>query len=352
MKYSLSDDITHVLSEDLPWDLLAGKCIAITGANGMLASFLTETLLHLNDRLSSPMKVVGLVRNINKARARFSACDDNGRLVLREWNVDDVDINVPECNILIHAASIPRPDDRHPVDVIAPNVIGTRNLLEYARCKCSAFDQFIFFSSGAVYGDGFVSEERIGEDRYFPINQLNPVSCYAESKRMGENICVSYMRQFGINVRMLRYFHTYGPGMDLGNDPRSFVDFINRVVKGRDIELMSDGGMKRCFCYVSDATIALFRVLFYGSSGEAYNIANDSGYMSIYELARLIARLGGDRSRVVVNGTMHRDVHEGYAPQGHTARPDLSKMMSLGYVPSVSPEKGFKKVLDSIMRKQ
>ena len=339
----IEEDVNEILNDDLPWERLSGKTVVITGANGMLAAYIVETLLTLNDRIDKPIRVVALVRNVDKAMKRFSRWTGCLNLIVKQWRSDDSDIGIEECNILIHAASIPRPDSKIPVDVIAPNVIGSWNLLNYCRTHCRKLEQFIFFSSGAVYGDNFTDDRRVSESQFFPINQMDPVSCYAESKRMGENLCVSFMRQYGIPVKILRYAHTYGPGMDLAKDPRSFIYFVNCVLNGKDIELRTSGEMVRYFCYITDATRALFYILFRGSNGEAFNVANDNGKTSICELAKMIAGLSSSKSKVLLN--VANTKVPGYSPQQYAFHPDTQKLQMLGFEPRVSVPDGFSRVL-------
>lgn len=344
MEHVLSEDIAQVLSDDLPWERLSGKCVAVTGANGMLASFLVKTLLALNDRLEAPVKVVGLVRNVEKARERFSEHAGDTRLELRKWSVDDSDLRLPECNVMVHAASIPRADSRNPVDVVAPNVVGTWNLLDYCRRGCPHFEDFLFFSSGAVYGDDHRDDAPVAEGQSFPIDPMNHLSCYAESKRMGENLCASFAVQYGMSAKVLRYAHTYGPEMDLDGDPRSFVYFVRCALRGEDIELRTDGRMPRYFCYVTDATSALFRILFFGRSGEAYNVGNEDGRIAICDLAAKIAGMATPAVKVRQTARGARSATS-FIPQRYTLHPDTGKLKALGFRPRVSVEDGFGRVL-------
>ena len=117
---------------------------------------------------------------------------------------------------------------------------------------------------------------------------MNVRSCYAESKRMGEVMCVSWGQQYNIHTVIVRPFHTYGPGISF-DDGRVFADFVADAVLGRDIVLRSDGLAQRSFCYISDATIGFLTVLLKGDRGEAYNIGNPEAEMSIRELADTIS---------------------------------------------------------------
>ncbi|KAA6336830.1 GDP-6-deoxy-D-mannose reductase [termite gut metagenome] len=153
---------------------------------------------------------------------------------------------------------------------------------------------FLYFSSGEVYGKVNDSIATVSETDYGYLDPMNVRSCYGESKRMGENICISYMHQYGIPVKVVRPAHTYGPGMDL-NDGRVFADFVRDVAHNNNIVMHSDGSNSRAFCYLSDATIAFFIVLLYGTNGEAYNVANPLCEITIIELAEKLVKLFPDK---------------------------------------------------------
>ena len=81
--------------------------------------------------------------------------------------------------------------------------------------------------------------------------------------------CVSFYREHGVPVKIARIGHTYGPTMDIYNDPRVFASFMRDVIEGRDITMLSDGSAQRPFCYIADAVAAFFLLLFKGRDGEA-----------------------------------------------------------------------------------
>ena len=159
-----------------------------------------------------------------------------------------------------------------PVGTLSANTIGTYNLLKYANEK--KVKGFLFFSSGAVYGDTSIATEFIKENQYYQIDPLEITSCYSESKKMAENMCFSFYKQFNLPIKIIRIGHTYGPGINL-NDGRVFSDFIKNILDNKDLVIKSDGEAKRAFCYITDAINAFFLVLFNGKSGEAYNMSNN-----------------------------------------------------------------------------
>ena len=87
----------------------------------------------------------------------------------------------------------------------------------------------MFFSSGEVYGSTEDNYTSIKEFDYGYLDPLKIRSCYGESKRMGENICVAYSHQYKINCSIVRPFHTYGPGLNL-NDGRVFGMFLSQAL--------------------------------------------------------------------------------------------------------------------------
>ena len=189
---------------------------------------------------------------------------------------------------IIHAAS---PASLHykndPIGVIMPNVLGTKNTLDLAVANKA--HGYLYFSSGEVMVNSPAGEV-MKEDSYGYLDPMLVRSCYGESKRMGESMCVSYAHQYNLPIKILRPFHTYGPGMKL-DDGRVFADFVKNVVCNENIQLSSDGSAKRSFCYLADAVIGFFTVLLKGRINEAYNIANPDQTITIKNLALLLVKL-------------------------------------------------------------
>lgn len=328
-------DIVDILSSKLPWMSLTGKTVAVTGAYGMLAAYVVETLLTLGN-----VKVIALVRSEAKAKERFRRYLDNPLLSLREYACNAPLPNIGQIDFIVHAASIPRPDKEIPVDVLTPNIIGTYHLLEAAR-KQPHFEQFIFFSSGAVYGEMEASDP-ITENMAFPIDQSNVANCYALGKITGESLCAAYGKQYGISTKMLRLAHTYGPGMDLNNDIRAFSEFIRSALQGNKITLHTAGTQKRSYCYISDATRAFFDILFNGECGNAYNLVNKAETYSIRNFAELVAANAPKPVEVEIRT---QSTSGGYAPQHNAAILSDKKIKSLGWSPIVGLAEGLRRTM-------
>ena len=243
---------------------------------------------------------------------------------------------------IIHAASpaSPRFYKDAPLSVIYPNVLGTINMLNLARTN--PVRSILYFSSGEVYGE-FAGE--IDENAYGIVDPTALRSCYAESKRMGENLCIAYGSEYGLPVKIVRPFHTYGPGMKL-DDGRVFADFVRSVVMGQDIVLTSSGEAKRSFLYLSDATLAYFLILTKGVNNEAYNVANEQGIISIKELAQIIVGLFPEKGLQV----RFEPPKESYMPSPiMSCAVKTHKLKALGWSPKVSIEQGFSKTIRSYL---
>ncbi len=340
----IKEDINHVLTQPLPWGRFNGKRVLITGANGFLPAYMVYTLLQLNDSKGYNISVTGLVRNEAKAQKKF------GDLLLRpDFNllVQDVSAPVPASagsfDFIIHAASQASPKyyGIDPVGTASANTIGTYNLLQCA--KESKAEGFLFFSTSEVYGA--VKEDQIPtrEDQYGYIDPTQVRACYAESKRLGENLCVGFLKQYGVPVTIARPFHTYGPGMEL-NDGRVYADFIADIVSNRNIVMKSDGSAIRAFCYSADATAGFFSVLLTGEAGQAYNVGNGTGESSIIGLADKLVGLFPEKGLEVERWQAPTD--GSYLPSVVLRNaPDTTKINALGWKATTSIETGFKRTI-------
>ncbi len=342
------EDTIAVLSRDLPWHKLSGLNIAVTGAGGFLGGYLVRVLLglHAAGRVERPIRVLALVRDVNRGRKRLNALIDNPNLELRAWNLNDIAVpDLGDCHYVLHAASqaSPRFYGSDPVGTLMPNSVGTASLLQALQC-CPDPRGLLFVSSSEVYG-------QVGGDRTLAENdygQLDPATvraCYAESKRVGETMCVAWNQQFGLPTYIVRPFHTYGPGL-LADDGRVFADFTFNVIRGENIVMMSDGSARRAFCYASDAIAGFFTVLLKGQPATPYNVANPAGELSVMELAELLVGLYPDLGLRVERRLPHDDRNY-LASTFSRLIPDIHRLSSLGWSAQVTPLEGFRRMIEA-----
>ena len=150
---------------------------------------------------------------------------------------------------------------------------------------------------------------------------------------------------------MVRPFHTYGPGL-LKDDGRVFADLVFSILEDKDIVLRSDGSAIRAFCYISDATIELFKVLLDSIDGEAYNIGNDSNAITIRDLANQLIGLYPEKKLKVVYDINMEDMRTGKMKSPLSVSiPNMDKTVDLGYKPVITIYEGFTRTIASFSHK-
>lgn len=341
----LYKDMREIHDRGYDWELLRNRTVLITGAYGMLASYLVFFFIYLNKVHDMNVTIVCQGRSKQKMISRFAEyleCDFMKTTyisICREIHLE----YTPD--YIIHAASLANPSfyQKNPVEVEEPNVIGTYYLLRFAK-ECN-IRGFLFFSSGDVYGKMESDITDISENMYGSIDTLDLHSCYGESKRMGETFCASFAREYYIPTRIARIGHTYGPTMDIENDPRVFASFLKNVINGENIVMLSDGSAKRPFCYLSDATAAFLLILLHGADGEAYNVCNTDQFLSISELGEIMVNLCPDKDLRVIK--KERQINDNYleAQFNKQNRPIEQKLINLGWDHKVTAREGFGRVL-------
>lgn len=336
-------NVDRLLSER---SILKGKSIYISGASGMIASYLTGYFIWLNEKKRYNIRIFAGIRSKKKAYARF------GNYVEKEYfNILSQDVvEQVQCeyrfDYIIHAASLASPQyyGSMPVETMLPNVIGTYNLLR--KSMVDNIDGFLFISSGAVYGtlDGveYVAENNVGT-----IDYIAKGNEYGESKRCGEALCMSYYREYGIPIRIARVHHTYGPTTNIESDSRVFAEFACDIIKRRNIVLKSKGDSCRAFCYISDTLVGLLTILIHGESGEAYNIANPDEFVSVLELANILIDTFCDRRLKIIHDVR---CDEGYnsSPEKRLNSVNVDKLKALGWKHNVSIRDGFLRMVSAI----
>lgn len=346
----IQEDLEKIISyKAVDWKVFQGKTVLISGANGMLPSYMVETLLYLNTKYDYHIEVIALVRNKEKAQKCFSEHIKDEALKFLVQDVAEPIKYDGDIHFIIHAASQAAPSyyGVDPVGTFKANTLGTINMLDLAKEKC--VEGFLFFSTGAVYGD--VPGEKVlhQEDKQGEVNTLDIRNCYGESKRAGENACVCYHYQYGIPTKIVRIFHTFGPKVNL-NDGRVFSDFCKNILNNENIVLKSDGSAKRCFCYVADAIQAYFLVLLKGEPAKAYNVGGDEDHeISILDLSELLVSLYPEKKLKVLFDIDKNDItySKMQTPQKRIM-PCVDNINALGWYQSTGVGECFKRTIDAL----
>lgn len=290
------EDLERCAELALPWEKLSGKTVVISGATGMIGSFLTDVLALKNEKSGADIRIAALGRSAGKAEKRF------GETFAKPYfTFYPCDINtgeglgaVPEADFVIHLASNTHPVAyaTDPIGTVTANVIGTSNLLAFAAEKGA--ERFAFASSNEIYGENRGDTEKFDESYcgYIDCNTLR--AGYPESKRCGEALCQAYIRQKGLDVVIPRLTRSYGPTL-LSSDTKAMTQFLHKGISGEDIVLKSAGTQYYSYTYTPDAVGGLLTVLLLGQTGEAYNIADDASDIMLKDLAALIAENAGTK---------------------------------------------------------
>lgn len=266
----------------------------ITGAAGYIGSMLTKYLLCSDDKA----KVIALVRNSKKTE-----WTSNKNIEVLEADLTDRDFMSAlsvKCDYLFHCASVTKSVEMitHPVEVVKSIVNATQNVLELAR-RCNV-QSMVYLSSMEIYGEMDCSDgHKVTEEEQGKIDVLSARSCYPLGKRMAENICYSYFKEYGIPVKIARLAQTFGYGV-LRTDNRVFMQFARAVKKGTDIVLHTKGSSMGNYCSIDDVISGMLTILRYGTDGEAYNIVNEKNTMTIRQMAELVSeKIAGGNISVV-----------------------------------------------------
>ena len=282
------DDIQYICSLPLPWEKTENKTFLISGASGMIGSFLIHALF----QKSPDIRVIALGRDRERARERFGAYWDSGRFSFYAQDINERLHIDEQADYVIHAASNTHPAAYagDPIGTILTSITGTKHMLDLAA-KMKA-ERFLFLSSVEIYGENRGDTEYFSEDYcgYIDCNTLR--AGYPEGKRAGEALCQAYRRQKHVDAVIGRLPRVYGPSM-LWSDTKAISQFIKKGAKREDIVLKSRGEQLYSYCYAADAAAALLTILLKGADGEAYNISDRDSDITLRELAQLIAGLAG-----------------------------------------------------------
>jgi len=336
------EDVHRVAGLELPWEKLHGKSVLLSGATGLLGSFLVDVLLEKNSADALNCTVYALGRSKEKADARFSKYANDPQLVFIPYDVKKpfVRDDIGTVDYVLHLASNTHPVQyaTDPIGTITTNIIGLQNMLDFAVAHHAA--RFAFASSNEIYGENRGDVEFFDEGYCGYIDSNTLRAGYPESKRCGEALCQAYKSQKGLDIVIPRFTRSYGPTM-LMSDTKALSQFIKKGVAGEDIVLKSAGTQYYSYQYVADSVSGLLTVLLCGESGEAYNIAEEHSDIMLRDLASIIAEFSG---RSVVFEIPDAVEAAGYS-KATKARLDGHKLQALGWKPSYEIQSGIKRTI-------
>lgn len=342
------EDVHFVTKQNLPWKKLKNKSIMLSGATGLIGSFLIDVILEKNRSDDLNCKVYALGRSEEKAKARFAkyANDSNFIFILYDVKIPLMRNDIGRVDYIIHLASNTHPMlySTDPIGTITTNIIGVQNLLEFSLKHHT--ERFVFASSNEIYGENRGDVELFDEDYCGYINCNTLRAGYPESKRCGEALCQAYRVQAELDVVIARLTRSYGPTM-LMSDTKAISQFIKKGIAGEDIILKSTGTQYYSYTYVSDAVSGLLTVLLVGENGEAYNIAEEHSDIMLKDLASIIAGISGKKVIFEIPDEIEA---VGYS-KVTKARLDGHKLQALGWSPKYDIRRGTERTI-AILKSQ
>lgn len=275
---------------------LKNKTVYVTGANGLIGTYIVY-LFHLaNLTRNMGIKIVALSRNLpcDKLRDIFR---DRYEFIPVNLAAEESLILPRKADYIIHGATYAQPEKflQNYSETIRLNTTATENLLKKAKDDGA---KFLFLSSSEIYGNP--DEKNIPTSEEYP-GLCSPVSIrsiYSESKRMGETLCFSYKNFESVDVKIARISMSYGPGVSI-HDERVLGQFLKQALTSKKIVMLDDGSKVRTFCYIADCVLMLLNILLYGKDF-VYNVGGKDR-ITIRNLAEQICSLTGSTLETAVS---------------------------------------------------
>lgn len=307
------------------------KKILVTGGAGFLGSFLCEKLLAQgNEVISLDNYFSGRKKNISHlfANPNFEAIRHDITLPLH-LEVDEI------YNFACPASPIHYQHDR--IHTVKTCVLGAINVLDLAR---NVNAKVIQASTSEVYGDPLVHPQI--EEYFGNVNTMGPRSCYDEGKRVAETLFSDYHHQYGVDIRVVRIFNTYGPRMSI-NDGRVVSNFIVQALRNEDLTMYGEGNQTRSFCYVDDLIDGIINFMNYqGKDFGPINLGNPSEF-TMLELANKIIKLTNSKSKII-----YQDIPVNDPTQ---RKPVIDRARNLiHFSPKINLDQGLTKTIDYFVK--
>lgn len=342
------EEVRAMQQQKFSWEKLSGKTIMLSGATGMVGKCMIDLLMAYNEaygKQTAPIRVIALSRNAERAKERFKEYWEKENF---QYVSCDVNVKIPECgkaDYIVHAASNTHPlqYSQDSIGTIASNVIGTKNMLDYAVSHQT--ERFCFVSSVEVYGENRGDTERFDENYLGYINCNTLRAGYPESKRLGETLCNAYYQTHHLDFVIPRLSRVYGPTM-LSSDSKAIAQFLKKAAAGEDIILKSAGNQLYSYTYVLDAAMGIFTALLKGVCGEAYNISDIGSEVTLKQITEWLAE---DNGMKVIFEMPDATEQKGYST-ATKALLDTDKIQKLGWIPQTHMREGLHKTVESLRK--
>jgi dTDP-glucose 4,6-dehydratase len=261
--------------------------VVVTGGAGFLGSHLCEALIARGD------EVVALDSLITGRRENLAMLDGEAGFTFIEC---DVSVEMPvtgPVDAVMHFASPASPFEylAYPFETLDAGSLGTRRGLELARANGA---RFLLASTSEIYGEPLEHPQR--ETYWGNVNSIGPRAVYDEAKRFAETLTMTYHRELGLDVGIVRIFNTYGPRLRAA-DGRVVSNFVVQAMQGESLTVYGEGTQTRAYCYVDDEVRGILALLDSGLVGPI-NIGNPTEF-TVLQLAQLVLEVTESSSELV-----------------------------------------------------
>ena len=219
------------------------KKVLITGGAGFIAHHLIYYIIQKTNWDIISLDRLDYSGNLNRLDNILSSLSDKDRSRIKIVYHDlKAELNpwirkeIGDINFILHLAAGSHVDRsiEFPMEFVMDNVVGTANILEYARhinTQKSQFERFVYFSTDEVFGpapDGINYKEN---DRY---NSTNP---YSATKAGGEELAVAYQNTYNLPVIITHTMNVFGERQH----PEKFIPMcIKKIRDGEKVTIHSD----------------------------------------------------------------------------------------------------------------
>lgn len=305
------------------------KKVLITGAAGFIGS-------HLCDRfIKEGWYVIGVDNFLTGNPENLEHLSSNQNFEFIDRDIITGLNYAGHLDLILHFACPASPVDylNFPIETLMVDSVGTSHVLNLAKEKKS---RYIFASTSEVYGDPQIHPQP--ESYRGNVNPVGPRSVYDEAKRFSEALSMAYYREYGLDVRIVRIFNTYGPRMKL-EDGRVVPNFIFQALKGMDLTVYGDGSQTRSFCYVDDLVEGIVLVAEQEEIDyRVLNLGNPDEY-KIIDFAQIIIEKTGSNSKIIFKPLPRDD------PK--MRKPDITKAVEcLQWKPEISLDEGIRRTIE------
>ena len=316
------------------------KTILVTGGTGFIGSNLIKWLIS-----NEKNRVICVDNNLTGSLKNLADIADNPRFKFIEHDIIeplDIQEHIDEIYNLACPASPPAYQGENAIFTTKTCVLGALNMLELAKKNDAKILQS---STSEVYGEPLIHPQV--ETYRGNVNPNGVRSCYDEGKRCAESLFFDYNRLFGVKIKVVRIFNTYGPLMD-PDDGRVVSNFICQALKGEDLTIYGDGSQTRSFCYVDDLIEVMIRMM---SSDDSFlgpvNTGNPTEF-TVKELAQLVIEKINKR-----NNSNLKVIYKPLPSDDPTQRrPDITLAKTkLNWQPKVELKDGLDKTIEYFNKK-